>query len=57
MSADKQDKQKESKYQLPMKEIKKDLVKTLIFAVFCVAVLSTLHFTGVTFESIAKVLK
>lgn len=51
------DKQKESKYALPMKEIKKDLVKTLIFAVFCVAVLLTLHFTGVTFESITGLFK
>jgi hypothetical protein len=44
--------QKEIKNALPMREIKNDLFKTLIFAGFSVAFLLTLHFGNVTFPNI-----
>jgi hypothetical protein len=44
------------KYQLPIEEIKKDLVKNLVFAVFSVVLVVGLKITGFGFEQIKHLL-
>jgi hypothetical protein len=48
---------KETKYSLPMKEIKSDLFKTLFFAGFAIIFLLILHFGNVTVGDITSLLK
>ena len=45
-----------NRYQLPIKEIKKDLKKNLIFAVFSIAVVVGLRLTGFGFNQIKHLL-